>query len=116
MNIALLVTVGLGLLALLVVLIAWVGPDRFVKLWTALPLKFRSAINVALAAAIAFGGSQAVDYLTKLDIPDWLKLGITAVLVPIIRTLNSADPYTDPTPEVTGAHEASSGDTTGGEQ
>ena len=111
MNVALLVTVGLGLLALIVVLIAWVGPERFVRLWVPLPLKMRSSINVAIAAAIAFGGSQAIDYLTNLDIPDWLKLGITAILVPIVRTLNSADPYIDPT-AITGAHEATDPTTT----
>lgn len=105
MNLELLVTIGLGLIALIVVLVAWVGPARFITLWEALPLRLRSMVNVALAAALAFGGSALIDWLAHADIPVWVKVGLTAVITPIIRQLNAADPYPNPTDPV-GEHEA----------
>lgn len=105
-SIAVLVTLGLFLLALIVVLVAWVGPARFVTLWEALPLRLRSMVNVALAGVLAFGGSALIDWLSSSTIPTWVKVGVTAVLTPIIRQLNQADPYpNEPSPPV-GQHEA----------
>lgn len=107
-SIAVLVTLGLFLLALIIVLVAWVGPDRFVALWAALPLRVRSMVNVALAGVLAFGGSALIDWLSSSTIPTWVKVFVTAVLTPIIRQLNSADSYpNDGGNAVTaGAHEA----------
>lgn len=108
MSLALLVTIGVFFLALLIVLVAWVGPDRFIRLWNALPIRLRSMLNVAIAAALAFGGGALIDWLSSADVPTWFKVAVTAVLTPIIRQLNQADPYpNEPTPAApVGEHEA----------